>query len=262
MIRDQAAGGAVSAPFRLPEADLLEAGRNWAGPECCPCFQTAKLVFAMIFKDRTQAGRLLAKRLENYREQRPLVLGIPRGGVVVAAEVAAALQAELDVVIARKIGAPFNPEMAVGAVAPDGTVVYDEHLLSLLGLSRELLQGVVDKEIKELRRRLNVYRQHREEVQCRGRTVILVDDGIATGHTLEAVVAWLRQQDPDALVLAVPVAPAEALNRLQRWFDRLVCLELPETFMAVGQFYQDFSQVDDSLVVSLLAHNSARPESK
>lgn len=183
------------------------------------------------------------------------MLGIPRGGVIVAAEVARELGAPLDVVISRKVGVPSNPELAVGAVAPDGSVLYDETLLRLLGLEKTALQKPADREMKEIVRRLRLYRGEREPARCRGRTVIVVDDGIATGLTLQAAIKSLRRLDPSHLVLAVPVAPSEPVARLRSEVDKLVCLQAPEIFYAVGQFYRDFSQTTDEEVVAALTHN-------
>jgi predicted phosphoribosyltransferase len=197
-----------------------------------------------------------------------IVIGIPRGGVIVAAEVAAALDAPLDVIVPRKIGAPFNPELAVGAVAPDGTIFYDEALISYTGIDRQGLEQQAAKELQEIERRRGLYRGARvrkapagpeSTPEYRGRTVILVDDGIATGYTVQAALRSLRQQEPERLVLAVPVAPPASLARLRPDADEVICLFAPEDFYAVGQFYQDFGQTTDEEVIAALAHNHARP---
>ena len=163
-----------------------------------------------MFADRRDAGRRLAARLQHLQKPDVSVLGIPRGGVIVAAEVAAALDAPLDVIVPRKIGAPFNPELAVGAVAPDGTIFYDEALIDYAGIDRRDLERQAAKELQEIRRRLSIYRDARrwpKPSEYRERTVILVDDGIATGYTVQAALRSLRRQKPSRLVLAVPVAP-------------------------------------------------------
>jgi predicted phosphoribosyltransferase len=217
-----------------------------------------------VFADRRDAGRRLAARLQHLQKQDVSVLGIPRGGVIVAAEVAAALDAPLDVIVSRKIGAPFNPELAVGAVAPDGTIFYDEILISCAGIDRRELEQQAARELQEIGRRLSVYRG-----ACAGcgpgavpdylgRTVILVDDGIATGYTVQAALRSLRRQKPDRLVLAVPVAPRDSLARIGSDADEVVCLLVPEDFYAVGQFYQDFRQTTDQEVIDALASNRAR----
>lgn len=216
----------------------------------------------MIFSDRKDAGRRLAEKLLKFRGENLLVLGIPRGGVIVAAEVAEALDAPLDVIIPRKIGAPFNQELAVGAVAPDGTVLYDETMMRYLGLDESLLKRQISRELEEVRRRLKLYRGEQEPLDLEGRTAILVDDGIATGFTVQAALRSLRRQKPARLVLAVPVAPWEAVVRLKPEVDELIFLLNPEVFYAVGQFYKDFRQTTDEEVIAALAHNRARHEKK
>lgn len=190
-----------------------------------------------------------------YRGEDVLVLGVPRGGVIVAAEVAKALGAPLDVIIPRKIGAPFNPELALGAVAPDGTVLYDERLMGLLGLKEEDLREEVERQLEEIARRQRLYRGGRGPLDCTGRTVILVDDGVATGFTLRAALRSIKGQRPKKLILAVPVAPPESLARLSLEADEVICLETPEEFYAVGQFYCDFRQTSDQEVIDALVHN-------
>ncbi|MGB9792126.1 MAG: phosphoribosyltransferase [Thermacetogeniaceae bacterium] len=210
-----------------------------------------------LFQDRKSAGRLLAERLLKYRGEDVLVLGVPRGGVIVAAEVAKALGAPLDVIISRKIGAPFNPELALGAVAPDGTVLYDERLLNVFGLRKEDLQGEVERQLEEIARRQRLYRGGREPLRYEGRTVIVVDDGIARGFTLRAALRSIRDQRPKKLVLAVPVAPPETVDKLSCEADEVICLETPREFYAVGQFYCDFRQTSDQEVIEALLHNRA-----
>lgn len=205
----------------------------------------------MRFANRGEAGRMLAQVLKekNYRD--PLVLAIPRGGVVVAQPVARELKAPLDLIIPRKIGAPANPEMAVGAVAPDGTTLlmpgYERH-----GLTEKALQRVVEREVAEIRRRMASYRGDVPEPIVDGRTVILVDDGIATGYTVEAALESLRRRPVSQLVLAVPVAPPDTIERLRLKVDEVVCLAVPSMFYAVGQFYEDFNQTTDQEVVKIL----------
>lgn len=209
-------------------------------------------VSKLVFLDRRDAGKRLAEELTHYRGKNVLVLGIPRGGVIVAAEVARALQAPLDVIIPRKIGAPFNEELAVGAAAPDGTVIFDERALSLLNLTKSDLQEQIERERKEMERRSRYYRRGRGALDCRETTVILIDDGIATGMTVKAALQSLRKQEPAALVLAVPVASREAVAELRLLVDDLICLHAPAAFYAVGQFYEDFRQTTDEEVIAAL----------
>ncbi len=207
-----------------------------------------------MFADREEAGRLLARRLEDLRgDPTVIVLGIPRGGVVVAAEIARHLGAPLDVYITRKLGAPGNPELAIGAVAEDGTLVVDPETISMLRVSEAYLEAERERQQEEIRRRAQRYRGARPPLSLAGRRVVLVDDGVATGRTLEAAIRALRQHPIAELILAVPVGPPSTIERLRPLVDRLEVLETPELFWAVGMFYQDFHQVSDSEVESLLA---------
>ena len=206
----------------------------------------------MVFMDRRDAGQQLAVKLIGYKNKNPFVLGIPRGGVVVAAEVARELGAPLDVIIPRKIGAPFNKELAVGAVAPDGTTIFDERALFMLGLKKADLEDQVRHELEEISRRSNTYRGNRKPPVLQGETVIMVDDGIATGMTARAALESVRKMGPESMVLAVPVASAEAVSQLNQYVDELVCLLVPDVFYAVGQFYKDFRQTSDEEVINVM----------
>jgi putative phosphoribosyl transferase len=200
-----------------------------------------------MFKNRTEAGRKLAARLLEYKNEQPLVLALPRGGVPVAYEVAAALDAPLDVIVVRKLGAPGQPELGIGAVV-DGDhpqSVLNEDVMSLLHVSDAYLEREVAVELQEIRRRQERYRGGRPPAPIEGRTVIVVDDGIATGGSMRAALRGVRRARPRRLVLAVPVAPPETIAALESEADAIVCLNAPEFFHAVGQFYTNFTQTTD-----------------
>lgn len=206
------------------------------------------------FADRTEAGQRLAKALSAYAgRQDLLVLALPRGGVPVAWEVAQALGAELDLMIVRKLGVPWQPELALGAIASGGARVLNQDVVSTLGLSEQAIEEIARKEAQELARRERAYRGERPFPEVYGRTVILVDDGLATGATMRAAVAALKQLQPTAIVVAVPVAPPDTVAKLREEVDEVVCLATPENFYAVGQWYVDFSQISDEEVRKLLA---------
>jgi putative phosphoribosyl transferase len=205
----------------------------------------------MRFADRAEAGRSLADALERFRDDDAVVLAIPRGGVVVGAEVARHLVAPLDVVVPRKIGAPGNPELGLGAVA-HGVRVLDEGLISRLGVTASYVEEETRRQIGEIQRRERVYRGDRSATPVRGRPAIVVDDGIATGGTAVAALRWTRSQEPSRVVLAVPVAPRATARRMQREADDVVVLATPEPFLAVGEWYVHFDQTSDDEVVRLL----------
>ena len=207
----------------------------------------------MIFEDRVDAGRRLAKRLESFAH-RPdvVVLGVPRGGVVVAYQVAAALGAPLDIFLSRKLGVPGQTELAFGAVSANGERYLDEYILRTTGITNAQVEWITGEVRKELDRRASVYRADRPLLDVLGKTVILVDDGVATGASVYAAIQALRQMRPTRLVLAVPVAPASAWQWLRTVVDEIVCLDLPEPFAAVGEFYRNFAQVEDAEMVRLL----------
>jgi putative phosphoribosyl transferase len=186
-----------------------------------------------------------------------VILGIPRGGVEIGAVVAKALGADLDVVIPRKVGAPGNPELGLGAVA-EGVQVLDDHLVKMLGVSEDYLKAEIEAQEEEIRRRSAAYRANRPALTLGGKVAVVVDDGVATGGTAVAALRWARAQGAAKVTLAVPVAPKEAVKRLQREADEVHVLSTPEPFYAVGQWYEDFPQVSDERVVELLARSSER----
>src|SRR5450759_75496 len=201
----------------------------------------------MPFIDRTDAGRQLAKALARYKAQRPVVLALPRGGVPVAAEVAAELDAPLDLILVRKIGVPAQPELAMGAVV-DGAkpiVVRNEEVIELSGTTAREFDAACNRELAEIERRRQLYIADRPRAEITGRVVIVIDDGIATGATTRAALQAIRNRKPKELVLAVPVAPPDTITQLRQHVDALICLETPELFGAIGYFYRDFRQVSD-----------------
>ena len=207
-----------------------------------------------LLKDRSEAGRRLADLLVRYKDERPVVLSLPRGGDPVAYENARRLDSPLDVLIVRKIGAPGNPEYGLGAIAEDGTRWIDEARMRDAGYSlRELAPTIVAEE-KETRRRAEAYRGGRPPVEVRDRLVVLVDDGVATGGTLRVAIRGVRARLPRRLVVALGVAPEDTLHRLQRVADEVVAVLVPRVFFAVGEWYVHFDQVSDREVERLLAH--------
>jgi len=206
----------------------------------------------MIFADRVDAGRRLAARLEEYRSPETIVLAIPRGGVVVGYEVARALGAPFDVTVPRKIGAPGQPELAIGAVGDD-VVVLDQHAISYLHVGEEYLRDEIERQKAEIERRMRLYRGEKPFPNLAGKTVILVDDGMATGATTLAAARAVRERNPGKLVLAVPVAPPESVAKLRPEVDEIVVLETPEPFFAVGAWYTVFDQTTDEEVIDLLS---------
>lgn len=206
------------------------------------------------FTDRREAGRRLAAALARFKDQHPVVLAIPRGGVAIGVEVAAELDAPLDLVLVRKIGAPFQSELAVAAVV-DGEhaeTVLNEDLVRVMHLPDDYIKREAARQLEEIERRRKLYLGGRPRAQIEGRTAILVDDGIATGATVRAALLAVRRSHPRRLVLAVPVASPDTIDRLAKDADEIVCLEAPDGFFAIGQFYIDFSQLSDEDVTGLL----------
>jgi putative phosphoribosyl transferase len=212
------------------------------------------------FADRRAAGRLLAERLAKMNLGAPVVLALPRGGVPVAVEIASALKAPLDIVLVRKIGVPSQPELAAGAVVDGGhpEVVTNDDVIRLVGVTPQDIDRGVKRGLAEIDRRRRTYMKGVVRVPLEGRTVIVVDDGIATGASIRAALRALRRQRPKALVLAVPVAPAETVDALKSEVDEVVCLASPDPFFAIGVHYVDFHQMKDDEVVELLAAYASR----
>ena len=213
-----------------------------------------------MFSDRVDAGKKLALSLMEYAGRDVIVLAIPRGGVVVGYEVAHMLQLHLDIIVPRKIGAPQNPELAIGAVTEDGTIMLDHRLVEYLGVSKSYIEEACKRQRLEITRRLKLYRGDTPYPNLKGRVVIIVDDGIATGATVKAALASIRKKDPKSIVIATPVAPPSTIKELERDADRVVCISIPEHFFAIGQFYKDFPQNSDEEVKRLLQLNREEHE--
>lgn len=214
----------------------------------------------MLFQDREDAGRQLARALVKYRSRHPVILALPRGGVPVAAEVAESLEAPLDLILVRKIGTPMQPELAMGAVV-DGeqpVIVRNQDVIDQTGVSDETFNAVCKKELAEIDRRRERYLGNRDRADVQGQVAIIVDDGIATGATTLAAIQALRKREPKELILAVPVAPLDTLQRLHTEVDAIVCLDTPRDFGAIGYYYRDFRQVSDDEVIAILKRFPAK----
>lgn len=216
--------------------------------------EIAKEDVVMLYLNRSHAGKVLAEALAEEIFKDGLVLAIPRGGVVVGVEIARAKECPMDLIIPRKIGAPHNPEVAIGAVTQDGTTIFDRRLLELLGLREEDLSNIVTDEIKEIQRRMNKYRGSSDYPDYAGKRIILVDDGVATGYTVFAALKSIKKIfNPSQLILAIPVSPPDTLELLKAEVDNVICPVVPHDFMAVGQFYEDFGQTSDNEVIQIMS---------
>jgi putative phosphoribosyl transferase len=204
------------------------------------------------FRDRIDAGKRLAAALTDFSSKDAVVLAIPRGGVVVGYEIAAALNLPLDVIIPHKLGAPDNPELAIGAVAEDGSAVLDKQLIAYLSVDNRYIEEEKQRQREEIERRLKVYRQGMTLRELKGKDVIVVDDGIATGSTMKAALLSVKNQGAKSITVAIPVGPPSTIDELKKLADRVICLSTPEFFQAIGQFYDDFSQTTDEEVIELL----------
>ena len=210
------------------------------------------------FADRQDAGRFLAKELNEYRGQNAVVLGIPRGGVVVAREIAQALDAELDIVVVRKLGTPGHEELAMGAVSEDGTIFLNQEVVRELGIGEADIQREKVKQLAEIKRRTGLVRKVRSKISLKGRIVIVADDGVATGATTQAALWVVGSEQPEKLIAAIPVGPEETIRRLAGDVDEMVCLRVPPLFAAVGQFYEQFYPVEDEDVLKILRDDQER----
>lgn len=207
----------------------------------------------MIFQDRNEAGQLLAGLLKEYKNSKEtLILGLPRGGVVVAAELAKKLNLPLDVVCPRKLGAPYQPELAIGAVTETGDGILNDDVIKAVGVTDEYLKAITAKQTQVAQQRAKLYRQGRPPLNLKGKTAILVDDGLATGATMKAAIVSVKALGATKIVVAVPVAPEETLAEISALVDDVRCIQTPEPFHAVGVFYADFDQTEDEEVITLL----------
>jgi len=213
---------------------------------------------SQTFSSRMEAGDLLARQLKELQDQNVVVLGIPRGGVVVAREIAHALQADLDMVLAHKLGAPGNPELAIGAVCEDGQLFVDEEISSYMGVDDDYIKREKSRQLQELARRVKRYRSVLPKIPLAGRVAIVTDDGVATGATLQAALWAVRQENPKKIVTALPVGPQDSLEKLSQDADETICLQAPPFFSAISQFYSYFNQVEDEELLEILQEESKR----
>ncbi len=205
----------------------------------------------MIFQNRIDAAKQLAKNLEWVKNDDPLILAIPRGGVVIGDVIASLLNAKLDIIISRKIGAPHNPELAIGALMHDMSYFPNEDIIKILRITQKYIDSQISSQLKEIERRLMKFRGTKE-YQLEGRTIILVDDGIATGATMLVVIQWIKKQKPKQLIVAIPVGPKESVDKLIKIVDKVVVIESSVYFNAVGEFYREFDQIEDSQVQEIM----------
>ena len=207
----------------------------------------------MIFRDRIDGGDQLAKVLEQYKNlENGLVIGLPRGGVPVAYQVSESLNLPLDIVCPRKIGAPHNPEFAIGAITETGEGIFNHHVIAQLGVSKEYIKSEVEAQKQEAQKRLNAYRKGRSVRELKGKTIIIVDDGLATGSTMKAAIQSIKAEGAKRIIVAVPVSPTDTATEIKSMVDEFICLCTPASFYAVGQFYENFSQTTDEEVIELL----------
>jgi putative phosphoribosyl transferase len=214
------------------------------------------------FWDRVQAGKLMAAEMGDKLGKRPVVLGIPRGGIVVAKEMARALGADLDIVLARKLGTPGHTELAMGALAEDGTHFLNDHVVETLGISDRDIKEEIERQKLEIQRRRSLIRKILPQIPLKNRVVVVTDDGAATGATMQAALRVARQEQPQKLIAAIPVCSEEALSRLSIDADEVICLRLPYNISAIGQYYQNFTQVEDEEMMKILAEEARARKQK
>ena len=210
------------------------------------------------FDGRVEAGRLLAQQLQEYRGQKAVVLGIPRGGVIIAQQIAIELEADLDIVLAHKLGAPGNPELAIGAICEDGKLFIDERTSSYVGADENYIRQEKARQLKEISRRVELYRKVLAKLSLKSRIVIITDDGVATGATMQAALWAVRQEKPQKIIAALPVGPMDSLERLSEDADETICLQAPPYFAALSQFYSLFTQVEDEELLQVLTAENIR----
>jgi putative phosphoribosyl transferase len=210
------------------------------------------------FADRAEAGKLLAQEMREYRGQKPVVLGIPRGGIIVAHEIARELDADLDIVLAHKLQSPGYSELAMGSIAEDGRLFLNEDVVKDMDVSQAYIEQEKTRQMTEIKRRINMFRQGRPKVPLAGRLVIVTDDGVATGATTQAALWAVRAEKPGKLIAAFPVGPEDTITRLAEYVDEMICLRSPPMFFAVGQFYLSFEPIEDSEVVEILRNEMRR----
>lgn len=206
----------------------------------------------MIYKDRFDAGQKLAEKLLKYKNENPIIIALPRGGVVIGYEIAKKLSAPLDVIVTRKIGAPFQPELGIGAIGPKGIRLLNSGLIQTLGVSEIQVEQIIEEETMEMNRRIELYRGNLPPLDLTGRTVILVDDGIATGVSDKAAIMSVKYFYAKKIILAVPVCPPNTAEKFHKYVDEFICLAQPPDFYAVGAYYENFEQVSDEEVINLL----------
>lgn len=206
----------------------------------------------MIYKDRQDAGKQLAERLKKYANENPIIMALPRGGVILGSEVAKKLNAPFDVIVSRKIGAPQDPEFAIGAIAPKLIIILNDEMIKHLNISEEAVDQIIQKETIEMNRQINLYRKDLPDIDLEGKTVIIVDDGIATGLTTQAALLSIKSLKPNKIILAVPVCPLDSKEKFEQHVDEFICVETISDFHAVCAYYDNFEQVTDDEVINLL----------
>ena len=210
------------------------------------------------FIGRIEAGELMAVELERFRNKKAVVLGIPRGGVIVANQIAQSLTTDFDIVLSHKLGAPANPELAIGAVCEDGTIFIDENLARYVGADDSYIEQEKNRQLREIAHKVQLYRKIIPKIGLKQRLVIVTDDGVATGATMRAALWAIRKEKPEKLVMALPVGPKDTIIQLAEVADETVCLKTPSNFGALGRFYKNFGQVEDEKIMEILKQESKR----